>query len=259
MIEAVIFDWAGTTVDFGCMAPVEAFAQSFKEYGITVTKEEIRKPMGMLKIDHIRAMLSMPRIYDEFSRLYGRCYDEGDVEKIYKVFHKHLMASISKHTLVKPYVLQTVKELRKAGIKIGSTTGYTKEMMKVVVADAKAQGYEPDFWISPDGVHQQGRPKPYMIFANMGALQVDDVSKVIKIGDTLSDIAEGKHAGVYTIGVLEGSSLVGYSEEEYALLDDEKRCAALSSAREAYLQAGADAVIMNLKELDGIVHKLSLQ
>ena len=52
-IEAVIFDWAGTTVDYGCFAPVQAFSEVFKEFGVTPTMEEVRKPMGMLKIDHI--------------------------------------------------------------------------------------------------------------------------------------------------------------------------------------------------------------
>lgn len=56
-IEAVIFDWAGTTVDYGCFAPVQAFIEVFKEFGMEVTMEETRKPMGMLKWDHIKTML----------------------------------------------------------------------------------------------------------------------------------------------------------------------------------------------------------
>ena len=36
-IEAVIFDWAGTTVDYGCFAPVEALRQAFREVGIDPT------------------------------------------------------------------------------------------------------------------------------------------------------------------------------------------------------------------------------
>ena len=67
-VEGVIFDWAGTTVDFGCFAPVNVFIDIFKNAGIEVTMEEAREPMGMLKIDHIRAMLSMPRISDIMGR-----------------------------------------------------------------------------------------------------------------------------------------------------------------------------------------------
>ncbi len=46
MINTVILDWAGTTIDFGCMVPVDAFYQAFKKEAIVGTKEEIRLPMG---------------------------------------------------------------------------------------------------------------------------------------------------------------------------------------------------------------------
>ena len=63
MIEGVIFDWAGTTVDYGCFAPVQAFMEAFAHYGVPVTAEETRKPMGMLKRDHIRTMLELSLIH----------------------------------------------------------------------------------------------------------------------------------------------------------------------------------------------------
>lgn len=249
MIEAVIFDWAGTTVDYGCMAPVESFAQAFEEYKIKVTNDEIRKPMGMLKIDHIKTMLKMPRIYDTFCEVYGRSYKDEDIQAIYETFEKHLLANIAKFTDVKPYVLDCVRELRLMGIKIGSTTGYTDEMMKTVVSNAAEQGYAPDAWFSPDSVNGQGRPKPYMIYKNMETLGVHDVRKVAKVGDTISDIQEGKQAGVFTIGVLEGSSLLGYSQAEFEAMSSTQQANALAACKEAYLQAGADACILNLQEL----------
>lgn len=52
-----------------------------------------------------------------------------------------------------------------------------------------------------------------MIFRNMEALGIDDVHKVLKVGDTASDIKEGKHAGVWSAGVVIGSSEMGLSEE----------------------------------------------
>lgn len=61
-IEAVIFDWAGTTVDYGCFAPVEAFRQAFREVGIDPTAEELRGPMGLSKRQHVQKMFEMPRI-----------------------------------------------------------------------------------------------------------------------------------------------------------------------------------------------------
>ena len=214
-VEAVIFDWAGTTVDYGCFAPVQAFVEVFKHFGIEPTMQEVREPMGMLKIDHIRTMLHMPRIQKLWEEKYGQASTEEDVEKLYGLFEEKLMSILDRFAQPKPYVLEVVKELRARGIKIGSTTGYTDDMMAVVVPKAKEAGYEPDTWFSPDSVGHVGRPYPYMIFQNMEALHVSSVEHVVKVGDTVSDILEGKHAGVFTVGVVEGSSEMGLTEEEY--------------------------------------------
>ena len=125
-VEGVIFDWAGTTVDFGCFAPVNVFIDIFKNAGIAVTMEEARAPMGMLKIDHIRAMLSMPRISNLWEDQYGRAFTEQDVENLYAEFEPALLASLKEYTDPIPEVIETVQLLRNQGLKIGSTTGYTQ-------------------------------------------------------------------------------------------------------------------------------------
>ena len=73
-IEAVIFDWAGTTVDYGSFAPVQAFMDAFREFGITPTVAEVREPMGMLKWNHIHTMMQMNRITQEWVRVTGRMW-----------------------------------------------------------------------------------------------------------------------------------------------------------------------------------------
>ena len=155
-IEAIIFDWAGTTVDYGCMAPVKAFSEAFKEFGICPTKEEIREPMGMLKIDHIRTMLGMERINNLWESKYSRGWNEDDVKKVYNIMEKKTLKILSNYCDIKPNVIETVEKLRKKGIKIGSTTGYTTEMMNIVVPKAKENGYTPDFWITPNSVNDYG-------------------------------------------------------------------------------------------------------
>ena len=90
-IEGVIFDWAGTTVDYGCFAPLRAFAEIFREYGIEVTMEETRKPMGMLKWDHIKTMLSMDRINKEWMQVHGRPWTDEDVDQMHDKFAEKLM------------------------------------------------------------------------------------------------------------------------------------------------------------------------
>ena len=255
-IEAVIFDWAGTTVDYGCFAPVQAFSEVFKEFGVTPTMEEVRKPMGMLKIDHIRTMLSMDRIKACWQEVYNRPSNEEDVQKMYAVYESKLLSVLDQYADPKPYVLEAIKELREKNIKIGSTTGYTDKMMAIVTKEAEKNGYRPDAWFSPDSVNLKGRPYPYMIFQNMQALEIKSVEKVLKVGDTISDIKEGKNAGVLTIGVIEGSSEMGLSKEEYEALTKEEKEERCNKVKTAFLEAGTDDVILNMSELNNYIEKL---
>ncbi len=248
-IEAVIFDWAGTTVDYGCFAPVQAFMEVFLKAGIEPTMAEVREPMGMLKREHIKTMLGMKRIEDLWVEKYGRKPGEEDVDRLYDSFEESLMGILDRFAQPKPYVVETVAKLREMGIKIGSTTGYTDEMMSIVVPRAKEAGYEPDAWFSPNSVGNAGRPYPYMIFKNMEALGIHSVENVVKAGDTVSDIKEGKNAGVFTVGVIEGSSEMGLSQEEFEGLSPEEKEQCVKRVTERFQEAGADAVIQNMSEL----------
>ena len=256
MIQAVIFDWAGTTVDYGCFAPVQAFREAFAAHGVEVTMEETRKPMGLLKRDHIRTMLSMDRIAQAWEQVHGRPAAEADVEAVYAQFEPKLMSILSQFSSPKPYVLEAVEALRGMEVRIGSTTGYTDPMMAVVAAEAARQGYAPDFWISPDGVGGRGRPCPYMIFENMKALGADSVSSVLKVGDTVSDIQEGRSAGVWSAGVIEGSSVLALSQSEYEALSPQERRDACRRAEHTFRAAGAHFVLQNLSQLPALVHML---
>ena len=89
--DGIIFDWAGTTVDYGCFAPVKAFIEAFEQYGITPTLEEVRKPMGMLKIDHVRTMLSMDRISGLWEEKQGRKWTEEDVQEVYELSESKIL------------------------------------------------------------------------------------------------------------------------------------------------------------------------
>jgi phosphonoacetaldehyde hydrolase len=248
-IEAVIFDWAGTTVDYGCFAPVQAFMDAFAEKGIDVELSEVREPMGMLKRDHIKAMLEMPRINQCFKEKFGRNFLEGDVNEILETFTVKLMDTLSKGTELKPFVLETVQEVRDMGIKIGATTGYTTSMLAPVAQRAEELGYKPDTSFTPNDVEGMGRPYPFMIFENLKALGVSSVKNVIKIGDTISDIQEAKNAGVRAFGVVEGSSLMGLSKEEWESLSEKQQNEKSLAVEEIFYKAGADLVVRNISEI----------
>lgn len=248
-IEAVILDWAGTTVDYGCFAPVQAFLEVFHEFGIEPTMKEVREPMGMLKIDHIRTMLKMPRIKQCWIEKYGQEPTEENVKQMFGIFEEKLLSILHLFTDLKPDTAEAVKRLKKHGIKIGSTTGYTDKMMAIVTPEAKKKGYAPDTMFSPDSVGGKGRPYPYMIFKNMEALGVGDVRKVLKIGDTVSDIKEGKCAGVWSAGVIVGSSELGLSQEEFETLSEAERAEKCRVVTERFLNAGADKVFYTLNDM----------
>ncbi|GBG96260.1 phosphonoacetaldehyde hydrolase [Lactococcus termiticola] len=248
-IEAVILDWAGTTVDYGCFSPVQAFVDAFESQGIGVTLEEVREPMGILKRDHIIAMLEMPRINSAFKELKGRDYNDEDVDQILEVFTDKLMSHLRLGTSLKPGTLEIAQLLREKGIKIGSTTGYTKAMLEPVAEAAARLGYTPDMAVTPEEVAGFGRPYPYMIFENLKRLEVMSTENVIKIGDTVADVLEAKHAGIKSFAVVEGSSVMALSEEEWETLSPDEQEQRSFAVKKVFLEAGADVVLQNLGEL----------
>lgn len=257
-IEGVIFDWAGTTVDFGCFAPVNVFVEIFRQAGIEVTMEEARLPMGMLKWDHIKAMLQMERIAGLWKEKNHREFNDEDVDNLYAKFEPMLLKSLTEYTTPIPNVLEAVKSLREMGLKIGSTTGYTNIMMDIVTKGAKEKGYSPDFLITPDSTNSLGRPYPYMVYRNMEALELLNPWSVVKVGDTNSDIMEGLNAGVWTVGVVVGSSNMGLSEEEYKNLSDEEKAKKEFKVEENFKAIGADFTIKTMKELPQLIEKINI-
>lgn len=251
-IKAVIFDWAGTTVDYGCFAPLDVFVQVFKEIGIEITYEEARKPMGMLKIDHIKALLKMERIHSLWLEKFNRDYTIEDINSLYERFEEVLFASLENFAEPVPGMLDLQKELRDRGLKIGSTTGYTKEMLDIVAPKAKTFGYCPDFRITSTEV-PAGRPYPYMIYQNMITLAIPNRNSIIKIGDTTVDMKEGKNAGVWTVGILKGGSELGLSQKEVETMDHAQLKKLMDATAKRLYSAGADYVVEQVGDLPHII------
>ncbi|MEG0291120.1 MAG: phosphonoacetaldehyde hydrolase [Anaerovoracaceae bacterium] len=255
-IKCIIFDWAGTTVDYGSFAPVQAFIEAFEEFGITPTVDEVREPMGMLKWNHIKTMMEMDRIANEWERIYGRKWNGKDVDKVYEASENAIMKILCNFAEPKPFVVDAIKTLRGDGIKIGSTTGYTDEMMEIVSKKANENGYAPDYYCTPNMVKDNGRPYPYMIFKNMETLNIGSTGEVIKVGDTIADIKEGNNAGVISIGVIEGSSLMALTKEEYESLSKKEKETLIREVSQIYFENGADFVIDNFARLPELVREI---
>lgn len=255
-LEAVIFDWAGTTVDYGCMAPILAMKHAFLQQELSITLDEIREPMGMLKIDHIKAILNMDRVKLDFNEKYGRYSEHHDIQKIYDEFEINIFSMLHEHTEIIPGVLDVQAYLRNHNIKIGSTTGYTKKMIDIVAESAKDQGYTPDFIISADQV-KRGRPYPYMLHQNLAALDIMDTRSVIKVGDTVVDIQEGLYSGCLAIGIIKGSSMLGLTKFEIDNMQSSELNQRIQHVKYQMFNAGAHYVLDSIIELPLIIELIN--
>lgn len=248
-IQLVVFDWAGTTVDHGCYAPVAAFVEAFASQGVGVTPEEARGPMGLHKKDHIRAMLQDAEVSRRWQAAHGRGWTEADVESLFQAFVPKQMEVIDRHCDLIPGLLETVEELRRRGIKVGSTTGYFGDAARRTRELAAAQGYAPDVSLCPDDGVPQGRPAPWMIFRIMERLNVYPPSAVVKIGDTVPDIEEGKAAGVWSLGVTRTGSEVGLTAARWDAAPEGDRKRLTDAAAAKLSAAGADGVLGSVPEI----------
>lgn len=255
-ISMVVFDWAGTTVDYGSCAPMDVFKMIFDEAGVTLSRQEINGPMGLEKKAHIRSLLSLENAKQHWNDRYGRVWNEDDVNELYEKFEAKLREVVADYSKPIEGVVETIEKLREMGLKIGSTTGYNNDIMSRVLPVAKDLGYSPDCVITPD-ITGLGRPTPYMLFECMKQLNVLPVQTVVKVGDTISDILEGKNAGAWSIGLLKGSNLLGLREEEYNTLSDEELEALKKETAMKYKDAGADMVIDSIRDLPEAIEKIN--
>ena len=258
-VKAVVLDWAGTTVDHGCMAPVATFMQAFAETGVPITVEEARAPMGMPKWHHIQAITRDESVAERWQAVHAKRPDDSDVDALYQRFLPLQVKTVEQHSDVIAGVTETVAALRARGLAIASTTGYPREVMDVVVRVAKEQGYEPDVTICA-GDTPAGRPGPFMALQALIKLSISPVESVVKIGDTAVDIGEGLNGGMWSVGVAVTGNEVGLTVDELAALPAEERSRLARVATDRLLAAGAHYVVDSLVDivpvLDSIEQRL---
>jgi phosphonoacetaldehyde hydrolase len=255
-IALVVFDWAGTVIDFGCRAPLEAFMELFARQGVPLSVEEAAAPMGRHKKDHLRALLDNPDIRERWRKQHGRVWNEADLEALYQELAPLQLAAIERYTNLTPDVHECVAELRRRGIRIAGTTGYFRAAAERCAAAAQFQGYTPDCNVCGDDV-PAGRPAPWMIFRCMEALGIYPPAVVVKVGDTLVDIEEGRNAGAWSVGMIDSSSLMGCTREELAALPLSELLRRREEIRTQLLAAGAHAVIESLVQLPPVIDDLA--
>ncbi|MFN8473549.1 MAG: phosphonoacetaldehyde hydrolase [Anaerolineae bacterium] len=247
-LKAVIFDWAGTTVDYGCFAPVAVFVEVFKQRGVPITIAQARAPMGLAKRDHIRTIAAMPSVAEAWRAAHRQDWTEADIDAMFEDSVPLQMSILLNHADVIPGVAETVAACRARGLKIGSTTGYSHPLMEALVPAAAAGGYEPDAWVCPSDV-PAGRPAPYMAYLNATRLQVYPMAALVKVGDTVPDIEEGLNAGTWVVGVSRTGNELGLSQAEVEALAPDELRRRLQPIYQRLDAAGAHYVIDSVADL----------
>lgn len=254
-LRAVILDWAGTIADFGSLAPVTAIRQVFENAGVPVSVAEVRAFMGKSKRAHIENVLELPRVCERWIASRGAPPALTDLDALYSEFVPAQLAAISQHAALIPGVAPAIARMRDRGLKIGTTTGYNRTMLDVLLECAAEQGLAPDSAVCPDDVGS-GRPAPFMCYLNALRLGVYPLSAFVKIGDTPSDIEEGLNAAMWTIGVTETGNEVGLSECEWNALSEPERNQAAQTARQRLADAGAHYTAASAAECDAILDEI---
>lgn len=255
LLKAVILDWAGTTVDFGSFAPTAVFLRLFEERGVAITPADARSGMGLMKKDHLRTILARPAVAAAWEAKHGTPVSEADINSLFEDFVPMQTAVVKDFAEPIPGCLEAIGEIRERGIKIGSTTGYIRSMMDVLMPVAAEKGYAPDSIVCPDEV-PNGRPFPWMVYQNMMNLNIFPVEAVVKVGDTLIDIEEGLNAGTWTVGLSQTGNLMGLTEAEFNNLSDEERVSALEKVEEQLYRTGAHYVIEGIWDLPIVLEEI---
>ncbi|OGL30210.1 MAG: phosphonoacetaldehyde hydrolase [Candidatus Rokubacteria bacterium RIFCSPLOWO2_12_FULL_73_47] len=247
-VRAVLLDWAGTTMDFGCMAPAVVFVKVFERAGVPITMDEARAPMGAHKRVHIQQVTELDAVRARWQARHGRPPGEADVDRMFADFVPLQLECLSEYSTLIPGTLEVVAALRAREVKIGSTTGYLREMMAINLADAKAQGYEPDATVCASDV-PAGRPYPYMCLQNMLDLRVWPVEACVKVDDTLPGIEEGLNAGMWTVGLAVSGNEVGLPLAAWQALPPAEQQARRERAHARLRMGGAHWVVDTIADL----------
>lgn len=200
-IEFILFDAIGTLIAENSEKSVviDSFIIAFKHFGIEVTYEQVNYYRGFSKKDVVRQLLKINQ------------NKEVSDDEIYTFFIS-LLQTQSACFVEFDGSTDVLTTLKKKGIKIGIGSGLPKEILMNL---CKNLGWEQlfDYYGSSEEIGKS-RPDPVMIFDAMKKLNIRNVRHVLKVGDTVADIREGKNAGAVTVLVLTGTQELRELEKE---------------------------------------------
>ncbi len=195
--KLMVCDMAGTTVNEGGIV-YKTLYNTIKGFNISIKPEDMKNWYGVNKTEVLQHFINTEKKY----------HDNPDIlSKMLKTFKNNLKKSYFEEDAVKlihPDLPASFNLLRNNDIKIALNTGYSIDIQESLL-DALNMRDFIDGYISSESV-PHGRPEPYMINELITRFKIEDSSQVVKVGDTIADILEGKNAKCgKVVGVLTGA------------------------------------------------------
>jgi phosphonoacetaldehyde hydrolase len=261
--KAIVMDFSGTLIDPGVMAPTMAFIEVFKKYGIVISENEARQPMGQEKRTHIgHVLLKNPNVNYRWSCLHGYPPTTEDVDRIFADFVPMQCKILHRYTTLLPKTKETLDTFRKDyNLLLGASTGFNLQMTQIIRCKMKEQGVVLDAAVAGDEV-RRGRPYGDMISENMERLGITNPAEVVKVGDTPMDMQEGKNAKCgMVIGLSLYNNYMGMNLQEtrhMQLTNSNEFHRKLKESEDQLYAAGADLVVKELSDIIPYIQPLLL-
>jgi phosphonatase-like hydrolase len=198
-IRLTVFDVAGTTV-LDEDAVIDAVQSALAAARVDVPRSAIKAVMGMPKPAAIRRLLGAHAPAPE------REIDDR-TRDIHAAFVRLVVDRYRRDPMIRPApgAADVFRRLRDAGTQVVLDTGFSREVLDVLLARLGWDRNVVDTTVTSDEV-AAGRPHPDLIFRAMQLTGVPDAHDVAKIGDTPADIEEGRAAGCgLVVGVTYGT------------------------------------------------------
>ncbi|XP_054159461.1 phosphonoacetaldehyde hydrolase-like [Oppia nitens] len=257
-VKGVIFDWGGTVVDCGVCAPILTFVELFKNEGVDINEDEARTISGSNRKANIAQILDREAVRQRWVTATGREPTSDDVQRMYDNFIPQVLSSLTKYSNVIEGVAEVVKQLKKQpfNLRIGSTTGYPKEVLKVLLNASSSQGFTPDASVCLGEV-PEANPSPFMLWLCAIRLGLQPIESIVKVDDSVNGVAEGLLAGTWTVAIAKTSSYVGLNEHQLDELRAPELRARLQRAYDALSGSGAHYIIDTISDLPAVIDDIN--
>jgi len=255
-LKLAVLDLAGTVVDFGSRAPAGAFVELFARERIRISEADARGPMGMHKRDHIAAICALPSVEEQWQARRGRAVCGADIQALYETFIPLQMDLLADYTEPVPGAAATIGALRARGLRIAFTTGYSRDMMDIVLSATARYGLIADTAVCGTDV-PAGRPAPWMALECARRTGIYPPAACIKFGDTIVDVEAGRNAGMWSIGAAISGNMTGLSLADWEALPKNEGQEFRAKAKRAMHAVGAHAVIDSVRDLPAVVDQIN--